>query len=241
MLAAIRRFEWDWSTVKIDWTLEAPIPWEAAEARRAPTIHVTDSVDALTVQSSQLRMGLVPERPFLVFGQYSMIDASRQPPGKETAWAYTHVPQQVHGDAGGNLTGRWDEAELGELAERCEREIERLAPGFRSLVRRRRITGPADFEASNANLVGGALNGGSAQVHQQLVFRPMSSFGRPDTPVRGLYLASASAHPGGGVHGGPGAIAARVALNEHRLGRTAFAVGVGAAAFGAVRRSRRVP
>ena len=240
VLAAIRRFEWDWSTVKIDWTLEAPIPWEAAEARRAPTVHVTDSVDALTVQSSQLRMGLVPERPFMVFGQYSMIDASRQPPGKETAWAYTHVPQQVLGDAGGNLTGRWDEAELGELAERCEREIERLAPGFRSLVRRRRITGPADFQASDANLVGGALNGGSAQVHQQLVFRPMSSFGRPNTPVRGLYLASASAHPGGGVHGGPGAIAARVALNEHRLARKAFAVGVGAAAIGALGRKRAV-
>src|SRR4051794_23947640 len=237
VLAAIRRFEWDWSTVKIDWTLEAPIPWEAADARRAPTVHVTDSVDALTVQSSQLRMGLVPERPFMVFGQYSMIDPSRQPPGKETAWAYTHVPQDVLGDAGGNLTGRWDEAELDEPAGRGEREIERPAPGFQSLARRRRIPGPADFEASDANLVGGALNGGSAQAHNQLVFRPMSSFGRPDTPVRGLYLASASAHPGGGVHGGPGAIAARVALNEHRLARAAFAVGVGAAALGARRRS----
>jgi len=237
VLASIRRFEWDWSTVKVDWTLEAPIPWEAADARRAPTVHVTDSVDALTVQSSQLRMGLVPERPFMVFGQYSMIDPSRQPPGKETAWAYTHVPQDVLGDAGGNLTGRWDEAELDELAERCEREIERLAPGFQSLVRRRRITGPAEFEASDANLVGGALNGGSAQAHNQLVFRPMSSFGRPHTPVRGLYLASASAHPGGGVHGGPGAIAERVALNEHRLTRAELAVGVGAAALGARRRS----
>ena len=230
VLEQIRRFEWDWSTVKVDWTLDGPIPWAAADARRAPVVHVTDSVDALTMQSSQLRMGVVPEHPFLIFGQYSMIDGSRQPDGKETAWAYTHVPQRVRADAAGGLTGRWDRSELDELNERCEREIERLAPGFQSLIRRRRVLGPADLEASNQNLVGGALNGGSAQVHQQLVFRPTpSSFGRPDTPIRGLYLASASVHPGGGVHGGPGAIAARTALNEHRALRATFAVALGAA------------
>lgn len=237
VLSSIQRFEWDWSTVKIDWTLDGPIPWTAAETNRAPVVHISDSVDALTLQSSQLRMGLVPEHPFLIFGQYSMIDPSRQPDGRESAWAYTHVPQRVRGDAGGNLTGRWDAAELEEVAARCEREIERLAPGFAALVRRRRVLGPAELEAADYNLVGGALNGGSAQVHQQFVFRPTSSFGRPNTPVRGLYLASASVHPGGGVHGGPGAIAARAALNEHRVARTAFAIGVGAAALGAVRRS----
>ena len=237
VLADIRRFEWDWGTVKIDWTLDAPIPWSAAEARRAPVVHVTDGVDALTVQSSQLRMGLVPEHPFLIFGQYSMIDPSRQPEGKETAWAYTHVPQRVRGDAGGSLEGRWDQAELDEMTQRCEGEIDRLAPGFRSLVRRRRVLGPSDLQRSDRNLVGGALNGGSAQVHQQLVFRPTSSFGRPGTPIRGLYLASASIHPGGGVHGGPGAIAARAALNQQRLARTAIAVAAGATAIGALRRS----
>ncbi|MGH3002907.1 MAG: phytoene desaturase family protein [Gaiellaceae bacterium] len=236
VLAAMRRFEWDLGTVKIDWTLDAPLPWTAADARRAPVVHVTDGVDALTVQSSQLAMGLVPEHPFLVFGQYSMIDPSRQPAGRETAWAYTHVPQRVRGDAGGDLTGRWDAAELDELADRSEREIERLAPGFRALVRRRRVLGPGDLEASDANLVGGALSGGTSQVHQQLVLRPTSSFGRPDTPIRGLYLASASIHPGGGVHGGPGAIAARAALNERRLARTTFAVGLGATAVALRRR-----
>jgi phytoene dehydrogenase-like protein len=232
VLRDIARFEWDWSTVKLDWTLDGPIPWSAADARRAPVVHVTDSVDALTVQSSQLRMGLIPEHPFLIFGQYSMVDPSRQPAGKETAWAYTHVPQHVRGDAGGALTGRWDEPELGELAARCEREIEKLAPGFRALIRERRVAGPAQLEAEDSNLVGGALNGGTAQLHQQLVFRPLSSWGRPNTHVRGLYLASASAHPGGGVHGGPGAIAARAAINERRAGRAAVALAAGAVAYG---------
>jgi phytoene dehydrogenase-like protein len=239
VLDDVRRFEWDWGTVKLDWTLDAPIPWAAPEARRAPVVHVTDSVDALTVQSSQLHMGLVPERPFLVFGQYSMIDRSRQPEGKETAWGYTHVPQCVKGDAGGTLTGRWDSTELDELADRCEREVERLAPGFRSLIRRRRVLGPADLEAANASMSRGALNSGTAQLHQQAVFRPVSGLGRPDTPIHGLYLASASAHPGGGVHGGPGAIAARVALNERRATTITLGIAGMAGAAWAVRSRRR--
>jgi len=64
--------------------------------------------------------------------------------------------------------------------------------------------------------VGGDINGGTAQLHQQLVFRPVAGWARPETPVRGLYLASASAHPGGGVHGACGANAARAAIAHHR-------------------------
>ncbi len=123
------------------------------------------------------------------------------------------MPQEVRGDAGGDgLTGRWDEAESARFAERIEAQVERLAPGFRALIRGRHMFTPVGFEAANRNLVGGALNGGTAQLHQQLVFRPVPGLARPETPVRGLYLGSASAHPGGGVHGGPGGNAARAAL-----------------------------
>jgi phytoene dehydrogenase-like protein len=235
-LADIRRFEWDWGTVKVDWTLDGPIPWSAEAARRSPVVHVSDSLDTLTDQATRLRTGIVPARPFLVCGQYSMADATRQPEGKETAWAYTHVPQRVRGDAGGTLTGSWDAGELDAIAARCEAEIERLAPGFGALVRRRRILGPHELEASNRSLRGGALNGGTAQIHQQLVFRPGTGMGRPETPMRGLFLASASAHPGGGVHGGPGWIAAGAALHQGRTRRAAIALGLGAATAAALRR-----
>ena len=82
--------------------------------------------------------------------------------------------------------------------------------------RRRHVLTPETFEAENESLVGGALNSGTAQLHQQLVFRPVPALGRAGTPIRKLFLASASAHPGGGVHGGPGANAARAALWSHR-------------------------
>lgn len=213
----IKRFQWDLATIKVDWTLDAPIPWEHDGARQAGTVHLVDGIDHLTMLSAQYATGHIPERPFLLIGQQSMTDPTRQPAGKETAWAYTHVPMRVRGDAGGDLTGSWEAGETEEFVKRMEDEIERKAPGFRDLVRGRHVFSPPDLEATNANLVGGALGGGTAQLHQQLVFRPVPGLGRPETPIRGLYLGSASAHPGGGVHGAPGANAARAALVGERL------------------------
>ena len=99
--------------------------------------------------------------------------------------------------------------------------IERLAPGFGRGSSPRRVLGPHELEARDANLVGGAINGGTSQLHQQLVFRPVPGMGRAETPVPGLFLGSASAHPGGGVHGAPGNNAARAAIAHRRwrLGR----------------------
>jgi len=83
----------------------------------------------------------------------------------------------------------------------------------------RRILTPADLESRNANLVGGSLNGGTASLDQQLIFRPIPGFGRAETAIKGLYLASASAHPGGSVHGACGMNAARAALAHARIRR----------------------
>jgi phytoene dehydrogenase-like protein len=218
--AALRRFEYDAGTVKVDWALSGAVPWAAEATRRAGTVHITRGLDALTEGAAELARGLVPRRPNLVCGQHALADPTRQPPGHETFWAYGHVPQRVRGDGGDDgLRGAWDAREAEAIAARFEAEIEALAPGFRELVRARHIATPPDLERANANLVGGAMGGGTAQLHQQLVFRPVPGLGRPETPIAGLYLASASAHPGGGVHGACGANAARAARRVGRLGR----------------------
>ncbi len=208
----LEAFQYDNSTFKVDWSLDAPIPWIAEEARRAGTIHVADGMDALTRTSAQLSRRLIPDQPFLVVGQYSMVDETRQPAGRETAWAYTHVPQRVAGDAGGELTGSWDERETELFVARMEAEIEKRAPGFGASIRARHVFTPRRLEAANSNLVGGAINSGTAQLHQQVVFRPQPGLARAETPVAGLFLSGSSAHPGGGVHGAAGANAARAAL-----------------------------
>ena len=212
----LRRFKYDYSTVKLDWALSGPVPWTSEAARRAGTVHLGESLDFLSGAAGDLERGVIPDRPFMIFGQYSMADSSRAPDGHETAWGYSHVPQRVLADAGGDLRGVWDGDELAAFAERMEDEIERFAPGFRGLILGRSILGPHELESHDRNLVGGALNGGTAKFSQQLLLRPVPGLGRPETPVDGLYLASASAHPGGGVHGAPGAIAARAMLRRAR-------------------------
>ncbi len=200
----MRRFRWDHATVKVDWALSGPIPWESEPARRAGTLHIGESMEALATFGAQLKAGVIPDRPFLLVGQMSTTDPTRSPAGTETAWAYTHVPQ-----------GRWDNArDTDVVVGRMEAEMEQRAPGFRDLVIGRHVLTPPGLEAADANLVGGAVNGGTAALRQQLMLRPVPGRGTARTPVKGLYLASASAHPGGGVHGACGANAADAALRS---------------------------
>ena len=104
----MRRFVWDNATIKVDWNLDRPIPWTAEAARRAGTLHLAEGVNALTESSAALAQGLLPATPFLVMGQQSMTDPTRMPAGKETVWAYSHIPREVHGDAAGEIVGPLD-------------------------------------------------------------------------------------------------------------------------------------
>ncbi|MDX3531226.1 NAD(P)/FAD-dependent oxidoreductase [Streptomyces sp. ID05-39B] len=217
LLADLERFEWDFATFKVDWALDGPVPWRAEPATRAGTVHLADGLDELTRFAAQIAMRQIPDRPFCLFGQMTTADPARSPHGTESAWAYTHVPHEVVSDAGDeDLTGAWDPREQEIMADRVERQVERFAPGFRALIRARRVLAPPTLQALDGNLRDGAINGGTAGIQQQLVFRPLPGTGRPETPVRGLFLASAGAHPGGGVHGAPGANAARAALRRNR-------------------------
>jgi phytoene dehydrogenase-like protein len=201
----MRRFRYGWGTFKMDWALSGPVPWLSVEARESAVVHAGDSLADLYVFTRQVRAGQLPDNPYLVIGQQSLVDPGRAPPGGHTLWAYSHVPSAVEGG--------W-ERHKETFADRVERRLEGLAPGFRQLVRGRHIATPADLEAMDENLVGGDLGGGSTQFDQQLIFRPAFPYFRHRTPVRGLYLASASTHPGPGVHGACGFNAARQALRD---------------------------
>jgi len=199
----LRRFQWDHATLKVDWAVSAPIPWTNPECARAGTVHLGGPLDALASCAGQLAAGVVPDRPYVVLGQMTTADPSRSPTGTESAWGYTHLPRR--------------DVDVDDVVRRIEDEVERHAPGFRDLVIGRHVAGPRELQAANPSLSLGALGGGTAALHQQLFWRPVPGLGRPELPIRGLYLASASAHPGGGVHGGPGAIAATAALRDAGL------------------------
>lgn len=218
LLRDLRLFQWDFATFKVDWALTGPVPWSAPQAAGAGTVHLADGMDGLTRFAAQIAMGQVPDEPFVLFGQMTTADASRSPAGTESAWAYTHLPQDIASDAGPDgITGCWDAREQEAMADRVEAQVERFAPGFRTMIGARRILAPPTLQSMDENLRNGAINNGTTALHQQLFFRPVPGTGRPETPVKHLYLASAAAHPGGGVHGAPGANAARAALRRHGL------------------------
>jgi phytoene dehydrogenase-like protein len=152
----------------------------------------------------------LPERPFLLLGQQSVADPARAPAGRHTAWAYAHGPCR-----GVDWT-----AELDRHVERMEAQVERYAPGFRDRILARHVLGPADLERRNPNLVCGDVGGGSYCL-RQVIFRPVPSPSPYRTPLRGLYLGSAAAFPGGAVHGVPGDAAARAALADELAPRRA--------------------
>lgn len=213
----MRLFDLDGSTVKVDWALSGPVPWSSPPEHDPGTVHITPSVESMVTALNQVSARQIPAEPFLLTGQMTTTDPTRSPAGTESLWAYTHVPQHPTGDVLDQIRGVWDADECERYADRIQAQIERFAPDFSSRILSRRVLGPKELQERDANLVGGAINGGTAALHQQLIFRPVPGLGRANTPVRRLYLGSASAHPGGGVHGACGMNAARAALADLRL------------------------
>lgn len=191
----LERWRYGPGAFKIDWALDGPIPWSDPALAGAGTIHLGGSAATVIASEREVAKGKISDEPFMLLVQASVADPSRAPAGKQTGWAYIHVPNG------------WD----GDATDLIERRIEHFAPGFRERILARHVMGPPDLEAWNANLVGGDIGGGANNLGQ-LFARPRLSTKPWRTPLPGVYLASASTAPGGGAHGMAGFNAARDAL-----------------------------
>ena len=189
------RYRYGAGVFKVDYALNALIPWKAPGCLRAATVHLGGSFDEIAASEHAVRIGHVADRPFVLLAQPSLFDSSRAPAGKHTAWAYCHVPN------GSKVN----------MLEKLEEQIERFAPGFRDCILARRVFSPAELESMDANLVGGDIGGGVMDI-RQFLFRP--TWRRYATSARDIYICSASTPPGGGVHGMCGYHAAKMALSR---------------------------
>jgi phytoene dehydrogenase-like protein len=192
---ALARFRHGPGVFKLDYALDGPIPWSAADCRRAGTVHLGGTLEEIAQAEGEVARGLHPRRPFVLVAQQSVLDPTRAPAGAHTLWAYCHVPNGSSTDMTGQI----------------EDQIERYAPGFRDLIRARHAMGPAALQARNANYIGGDINGGAATL-RQLWARPAVRPVPYATPDPRLFICSASTPPGGGVHGMCGYYAACAAL-----------------------------
>ena len=197
---ALQKYRYGPGSFKMDWALSGPIPWRAKQCGSAATVHLIGGPDQMLEESHAAWRGEHVEQPFVLLAQPTLFDPSRAPPGAHVAWAYCHVPHASPVDMSG----------------RIEAQIERFAPGFRDLILARSVRSPAQLEAHNPNLVGGDITGG-VQDLRQLFARPARRRVPYATPVKGLYICSASTPPGGGVHGMCGYHAAQAVLRDKRV------------------------
>ena len=184
---------------KIDWALDGPVSWTAPEARLAATVHLGPTWEDIARCERDVAAGRIPDPPFVLFAQQSLFDPTRAPAGKQTGWAYCHVP---HGSTV-------------DMTEAIEAQVERFAPGFRELILARSVRNTAQIEAHNPNMIGGDIAGGANDIGQFL-FRPFARWNPYTTPDPDLYLCSASTPPGGGVHGMCGIGAAETFLARQK-------------------------
>lgn len=193
----LNRYRYGMGVYKIDWALDAPIPFSAPVCNSAGTVHIGNTAEEIIAAEQQTWEGKHPDKPFVLLAQQSLFDASRAPAGKHTAWAYCHVPN----------------GSTQNMTEAIEQQVERFAPGFRERILARHVMNSAQLEAYNPNYIGGDINGG-VQDLRQLFTRPALRWSPYRTSAKGLYLCSSSTPPGGGVHGMCGFHAARRALKD---------------------------
>jgi phytoene dehydrogenase-like protein len=180
----LERYRYGMGVFKVDWALDAPIPFTNPDCRRAGTIHLGGTLEEIMYGEDQTWKGRIADKPFVLLAQQSLFDRSRAPEGKHTAWAYCHVPNGSTDDHTAII----------------EKQVERYAPGFRERILARHVMGPAQMEAYNPNYIGGDINGGAIDI-RQLFTRPVLRASPYRTSAKGIYLCSSSTPPGGGVHG----------------------------------------
>lgn len=201
-LRRVSRFRDGNGVFKADFALSGPVPWTNPELFETATVHLGGSRQQVARAERDVAAGRQSDPPYVLVSQPSLFDSTRAPAGKHVLWTYTHVPR-------------------GSTEDRTEaiiRRIEEFAPGFRDLILGTSTMDAVQMEHHNPNYIGGDISAGAPDFGQ-LIARPVLSADPWRMPGRGLYLASASAVPGPGVHGLGGYYAARSAL-RHEFGIT---------------------
>jgi phytoene dehydrogenase-like protein len=191
------RYRYGMGVFKIDWALDGPIPFTSAEARKAGTVHLGNTLEEIAAGEKLAAGGGHPTKPYVLLAQQSLFDDTRAPAGKQTAWAYCHVPNGSEAD----------------MTTAIENQVERFAPGFKDLILAKHTMNTREVEAYNPNYIGGDINGGIIDIGQ-LFTRPVLRPSPYRTSAKGIYICSASTPPGGGVHGMCGYYAAKQSLKD---------------------------
>lgn len=193
----LKNYRYGMGVYKIDWALDAPVPFTNDVCRNAGTVHLGNTLEEIVLSEKLTANNKHPEKPFVLFVQPGLFDETRAPKNKQTAWAYCHVPN----------------GSLENMTDKIEQQVERFAPGFKERILARHVMNTNELEDYNANYIGGDINGGRQDI-TQIFTRPALRFSPYRTSAKGIYICSSSTPPGGGVHGMCGYHAAKRALKD---------------------------
>jgi phytoene dehydrogenase-like protein len=207
------------AAMQIHLALDAPPAWTDDRLQGVPLVHVSNGSGTTGIACAHAEAGLLPSAPTVVVGQQGLLDSSRAPKGKATLWLQLQeLPFAPRGDAAGELDVRhgWTEGLAEGYAQRVLDRVEAFAPGLSSSILGMKVISPADLLAANSNAVGGDPYGGSAELYQNLLWRPFPAGARHRTRLDGLWHIGASTHPGPGLGGGSGYLVTEEILGEGR-------------------------
>ena len=197
--------------------LSEPLRWRDSRLEQVPLIHLSDGSASTGIACAEAEAGLLPCRPTVVVGQQYLLDPARVPPGAAALWLQLQeVPYAPCGDAARELdvTHGWTKALAEGYTNRVLDRIARHAPDLRDKIRGIDILTPDDLRARNPNAVSGDPYGGSAELDQSLLWRPLASSGRHATTIGRLWHIGASTHPGAGLGGGSGHLVANTLIKR---------------------------
>lgn len=215
IVKSTRNFKYGNAGMQIHYALSDQLDWENEELKRAALINLTSGIESISASVNEAANGLIPKEPTIAVGQHSVLDPSRAPEGKHTLWIQLlELPTELRGDALGEIdtkNGYTDEV-VDATAQRVEERISRHAKNFKDIILDRKTVSPKKLEQYNPNLVGGNPYAGEAKIDQLLLWRPSGFTKSHETIITNLYHIGASTHPGPGLNGTSGYLAAKSIL-----------------------------
>jgi len=194
--------------------------WPDPKLGKVAMVHLSPGLDAVSKAVNQAERGLLSEEPTVVVTQPTSMDATRAPEGKYILWIQLQeVPSNGHirGDAAGKIKtprdGKWNESVRERYADRIIDRIAMHVPNLKNSILARTVLSPADLEALNINLVGGDPYAGVCSIDQFFFWRPLRATKNHSTPIENLYHIGASTHPGPGLGGVSGYLAAKALIS----------------------------
>jgi len=205
-LHAVRNIKFRGSTALVQYAVDRLPDLEGLSA--GGSVSLTTSLDALERAADAAKYGTVADEPHVEIAAPSMRWPSLAPPGKHVLSATVRfAPYRLRDDT------TWDSTRADALAEKVTSAIQRVIPRFADAVVGRQVLTPVDIE-SRFSVTEGALTHGELTLDQILFMRPVPGWGRHAMPIDGLYLGGAGTHPGPGILGGAGWLAAKQVLKD---------------------------